>query len=384
MTAPRLLFLMNEALFFTTHRMPVALAARAAGFEVHVAAPFEQPYADIIRDNGFHYHDIPLKRGGRGLLGELRLIAAFWRLLRTLRPDLVHHVAMKPVLYGGLCSRLLRVPAAVHAVTGLGFLFIREDLSSRLIRRLIKPVYRFALAHPNARVIFQNPDDLGMFIREGLVDGRATVMIRGCGVDMDRFRPGSPPAGAPIVMFPARLIGDKGVNEFVQAARILKAEGCDARFVLVGRRDPANLTDVGEAVIRGWQDDGLVEWWGFASDMPAILAQAAIAVTPSYREGLPRGLIEAAACGLPIVTTDVPGCREVVRDRDNGLLVPARDGAATADAIRALLADPGLRRRMGARGRERAVAEFSVERFVAETFAAYRAVLPEDMLPAGG
>jgi glycosyltransferase involved in cell wall biosynthesis len=242
----------------------------------------------------------------------------------------------------------------------------------------VLPLYRFALHHPNARVIFQNPDDLGLFLERRLVDPETVVMIRGCGVDMDLFRPR--PAGVPEnevrVMFPARILGDKGVNEFVAAARMLKAEGTRGRFILVGRRDPLNPTDVPEATIRGWEAEGLVEWWGFRTDMPTVLPQAHVICMPSYREGLPRGLIEAAACGLPIVTADVPGCREVVRHEDNGLLVPARDGRATAAALRRLIDDAGLRARMGARSRARAVAEFSVEQFVADTLAAYAAVDP--------
>ena len=376
MSGQRLLFLLNEALFFTTHRLPVAVAAKQQGYEVHVAAPFEEGPVSIIREHGFHYHDLPLRRGGRSLLGEARLLAACFRLIRAVRPDLVHHVAMKPVIYGGVASRMLGVPAAVHAITGLGFLFIREDASARLIRRLIMPLYRYALGHPRSRAIFQNPDDLRLFIEQGLVAEPITRMIKGCGVDMTLFRPAAPADGAPVVMFPARILGDKGVNEFVAAARILRDEGLAARFVLVGRTDPANPTDVGEATIRGWEADKLVEWWGYRTDMPQILPQAAIICMPSYREGLPRGLIEAAACGLPIVTADVPGCREVVEHEVSGLLVPVRDGPATADALRRLLTDPELRRRMAGAARDKAVAEFSVEQFVADTLTVYREVIP--------
>jgi len=373
---PRLLFLVNEALFFTTHRLPVAVAAQAAGLEVHVAAPFDAGPVETIAAHGFHYHDLPLERGGRNPLAELRLLARFFALIRRLRPALVHHVAMKPVIYGGLASRLLRVPAVVHAITGLGFLFIRDDPPARLIRRLIIPLYRFALGHPNGRVIFQNPDDLALFLAQRLVDPADVVMIRGCGVDLQQYAPAPAPAGPPIVLFPARIIGDKGVHEFVSAASALKAAGAEARFVLAGRRDPANPTDVPEATIRQWQADGIVEWWGYREDMPSVLAQAAVVCMPSYREGLPRVLIEAAACGVAIVTTDVPGCREVVDDGRTGLLVPLRDGPATAAAIGRLLADPELRAQMAAAGRAKAEREFSVEQFVADTLATYAQVAP--------
>lgn len=365
---------MNEALFFTTHRMPVAMAAAKLGYEVHVAAPFERVSVDKIKAQGFIYHDIPLERGGLNPLGEMRLVWHLFGLMRRLRPDLVHHVAMKPVTYGGLASRLLGVPAVVHAVTGLGYLFTREDLKARLIRAFILRLYRFALAHQNAVAIFQNPDDLGMFVERGLVAERIVAMIKGCGCDIEVFKPRPRPDRPVTVMFPARILGDKGINEFIEAVRILKAEGSEARFILVGRRDPLNPTDVPEATIHGWVREGLAEWWGFRSDMPDVLVEADIICMPSYREGLPRGLIEAASCGLPIVTADVPGCREIVRDGDNGLLVPVRDGPATADALRRLIADTALRERMGRRGRERAETEFSEERFVADTLAAYARV----------
>lgn len=248
---PKLLFLLNEALFFTTHRMPVAAAAKAAGCEVHVAAPYEAASVEVIRANGFHYHDLPLKRGGRNPLAELRLLGTFFSLIRQIKPDLVHHVAMKPVIFGGIASRLLRVPAAVFAITGLGFLFVRDDWSARLIRALIMPLYRFALGHPNGITIFQNPDDRALFIRHHLIKLEQDALIRGCGVDMAEFRPGPKAPGPPIVMFPARIIGDKGVHEFIEAARRLKEAGEEAQFVLVGRRDPANPTDVPEDTVRG-------------------------------------------------------------------------------------------------------------------------------------
>ncbi len=373
----RLLFLMNEALFFTTHRLPIALAAQARGVEVHVAAPFDSAPVARIRELGFHYHDIPLARGGRNPLADLRLFWRFAGLIRALRPDLVHHVAMKPVIWGGLASRLLGVPAVVHAITGLGFLFIRDDRGARWMRRLLIPLYRFALHHRNARAIFQNPDDLALFTDNAMVPPAIVDMIRGCGVDLERYAPRPEPEAPPVrVVFPARLIGDKGLREFVGAARLLKAEGLDARFLLVGRRDPENPTDIAEAEIRGWEAEGLVEWRGFSSDMPAVFADAHLVCMPSYREGLPRVLIEAAACGRAIVTADVPGCREIVRDGDNGALARVADAADTARALRPLIVDADLRARMAARGRARAEAEFSVGRFVEETLASYARVTP--------
>lgn len=378
---PRLLMVLNDAPFFLSHRLPVAQAARDAGFEVHIAVPEEAEPCAAMRSEGFVVHDIPLRRGARRLGGELTLIRRLWRIVRAVEPDMMHAVTMKPVLYGGLVARLSGVPAVVHAITGLGYLFVTAGLATRVQRAIVKRLYRFALGHRNACAIFQNPDDLSLFTREKLVDPRIALMIKGCGVDMKRFAPQPEPAGPVTVMFPARILGDKGVLEFVDAARILKAQGMDARFVLVGRTDPDNPTDVGEAGIRAWEREGVVEWQGFSRDMAATLNQAHIVCMPSYREGLPRVLIEAIACGRPVVTADVPGCREVVRDGENGLLVPVRDARATAEALGSLIANPALRRHFGERARAIAEDEFSVEHFVALSLEAYRRVLPARRWP---
>ena len=382
MTQRRLLFLVNEALFFTTHRMSVARAAREGGFEVHVAAPHEQEPVEVIEANGFHYHPIPLIRSGTSIKGELTLLMAFWRLLKRIKPDLTHHVAMKPVAYAGCLARLSRVPAVVHAVTGLGYLFIRDDLLSRTQRMIIMRLFRFALAHPNGRVIFQNPDDLDLFTKKAAVDPTIATIIRGTGVDMNRFVPVATPRKRPVVMFPARVIGDKGVHEFVEAARQLTGRGVVADFVIVGRTDPINPTAVADETVRQWEREGILTWWGFREDIAAALQQASIVCMPSYREGLPRVLIEAAACGLPIVTTDVPGCREIVDDGVNGLLVPPRDGPATAAAIARLVDNPDLRRRMGEASRAMTVAEYGVDDFVRRTLSVYAEVAP-DIVAAG-
>lgn len=375
----RLLIVVQEALFFTTHRLPIGLAMQHRGWEVHVAAPADVAIEAQLRAQGFHIHPIPLARGGRDPLAELRLLWAMLQLIRRLRPTLLHLVSIKPVIWGGLAARLLDTRAVVHAITGLGFLFIRQDGRTGLLRRLIERLYAYALGHPNSIAIFQNGDDRALFEARQMVRPGRWTMIRGCGVDMEAFPARPEPVidadHPPVVMFPARLLGDKGVREFVAAAEILKNAGHVARFVLVGRRDPGNPTDIGEETLRGWIDGGTVEYWGYAEDMPAMLARSHVIVLPSYREGLPRGLIEAAATARAIVTTDVPGCREVVREGENGLLVPLRDAPATAAAIARLLDDPALRRRLAARGRAIAEAEFSVERFVAESLAAYEHVL---------
>ena len=371
----KLLFLLNDAPFFVSHRLVLAKAAVDAGWDVHVAVPFDAGAVKIIEDAGVTHHHIPLRRGARGPVGEMQLFWAMWHIVGKLRPDVLHAVTMKPVLYGGIIARMRRVPAVVHAITGLGYLFLIDGFAARLQRALVKVLYRAALSHPNARVIFQNPDDLALFESEHLVHPHTQRMIKGCGVSMDDFAPTLEPGGEPVVLFPARIIGDKGVREFVEAARVLQDQDVKAHFRLVGRTDPDNPTDIGEATVRKWEADGVVECRGFATDMAAEFAQCHIVCMPSYREGLPRVLIEAAACGRAIVTSDVPGCREIVRDGKTGILVPVRDGPATADALRTLIEDDDLRRAMGGSGRKFAADNFSVTDFVAKSIGVYGQIM---------
>ena len=325
---------------------------------------------------GFAHHLLPLSRPGIGMVREIRSALAIWRLVRRLRPDIVHLVTIKPVIYGGLAARLARVPAVVSAISGLGYVFLARGTGAALRRRLVFTAYRIALGHPNGRVIFQNRDDATLL--EAAVPRGHSALIRGSGVDPTRFRVFPLPEGPPLVVLAARLLWDKGVGEFVEAARILSERGVRARFALVGETDSENRSGIPADVVEEWRRDGVVEIWGRRDDMPEVFAQSTLVCLPSYREGLPKVLIEAAACGRAIVTTDVPGCREIVRDRDNGLLVPARDAQALAEGLRELIEDRELRDRMGVRGRERVEAEFADEHVVRATLDLYAQLLPSD------
>lgn len=363
----KLLFVVTEDWYFVSHRLPLAVAARAAGFDVAVVTRVGQQ-ADVIRRAGIRLIPFELSRRGGN---PLREVMALWRLYRREQPDLVHHVALKPVMFGSLAAWLARVPAQVNAVAGLGWLFT----SSSGIVRLIRPALRWMLARllnqPGSLTIVQNPEDLSLLERSGVSAARLRL-IRGAGVDTQVFCPTSPPSGPVCIVLVARMLWDKGVGEFVEAARQLIDEGVSARFVLVGDPDQANPASVPESTLRGWHGQHGVEWWGRRDDMPAVLQGAHIACLPSYREGLPKSLLEAAACGLPIVTTDAPGCREVVRDGVNGLLVPIRDSKALAVALGKLIDDAALRRRMGERSRLRAETEFGQENVISQTLAVYR------------
>lgn len=372
----KLLFVVNDAASFLSHRLPLALAAQNAGFDVHVATP-EGPAKNAILNAGLNFHSIPLTRSGSKPWQELNTLIALLRLYRRLQPALVHHVTPKPEIYGGIVARLAHVPAAVNAVTGLGYVFIARGFKAALLRSFVKLGYRVAFSHRNQRIIFQNPDDCALFLKAGIVTEKDTVLIKGSGVDISILIPLPEPEDTPLVILASRMLWDKGVKEFVAAAQALRVDGVNARFALVGDTDPGNPAAVPIAQLEAWRDDGIVEWWGRRNDMIPVFAQAHIVCLPSYREGLPRVLIEAAACGRAIVTTDAPGCREIVRHGENGLLVPVRDSKALADALRTLLKYPELRARMGKRGREIVVGDFSEERVIKETLSVYRELLKD-------
>ena len=365
--SPRLLIVVNDAAFFLSHRLALALGAREAGFDVHIATPRDEA-SPRIEAAGLPFHAIPLSRKGTSPAGELHTIAALVRLYRELRPDIVHHVTAKPILYGGIAARIARVPAVVHAVSGLGYVFISDEPRARAIRQGIRATYRIVTSHPNCAVVFQNEDDRRVF--GSAIRTSNVVMIRGSGVDLTRFRSTPLPDGVPVVVLPARMLWDKGVGELVEAARILRARGVSARFVLVGDVDAGNPAGVPRETIEDWVKASVVEWWGARTDMPEVLAQSTVVCLPSYREGMPKSLLEACAAGRPIVTTDVPGCRDVLDGGDFGVLVPPRDARALAAALGALLVDRPRLVRMGAAAAKAAPA-FSVEEVIAQTLAVY-------------
>lgn len=358
----RLLFVVNNPAFFMSHRVPVALAAQQAGYEVHVAT-MDGPAVADIQALGMTHHSIPMTRSGKHPLQELGTLLALIRLFRRLRPQIVHLVTIKPVLYGGIAARLTRVPGMVAAISGLGFVFLSNSLKMKLVRAVVARLYRLALGHPNSRVIFQNASDRDLLKSLGAVREAQVVMIRGAGVDLKEYRAvPEPPAPPVVVTMVARLLRDKGVQEFVQAARLLRERGLPVMMQLVGGVDAGNPASATLGDVEAWQREGCVHALGERSDVAALYAASHIAVLPSYREGLPKSLIEAAACARAVVTTDVPGCRDAIEPGETGLLVPVRDAPALADAIARLAEDPVLRQSMGTAGRALAEREFNIER----------------------
>ena len=370
----RLLVVCNDLDFFLLHRLPETQGALREGYEVHVATPPGDRSREI-RGLGFVHHDLVLSRSGRNPLRELGSLLAFYRLFRHVKPDLLYLMTVKPILYGGIAARLAGIKAVVAAVFGMGFLFTDNGLRTRMLRAVVSWLYHLALGHRNIRVIFQNPTDQALMVKLGVVTPQNTVLIKGSGVDLDHFTVYPEPVGSPVVLMAARLLYDKGVVEYIEAVRALRCQGVDARFLLAGDRDDGNPSSVTVHDLDAWKLKGEVEFLGFRKDMPILLSAANVVVLPSYREGLPRVLEEAAACGRAIVTTDVPGCRDAILPGVTGLLVPVRDASALAQAIRKLVEDRGLRQRMGIAGRDLAERCYSVESIVAAHLALYRELL---------
>jgi glycosyltransferase involved in cell wall biosynthesis len=376
MNSPRILFVVNVDWFFLSHRLAIARAVRDRGAEVWVASASTGQEEQIIRE-GFRYLSIPFRRSGKNVFHEFRTIMKIAKNLHDVKPDLVHNVTIKPVLYSSWLSRYVGRPAIVNNISGLGYVFLAPGAKARFLRSVVRMAYRVALTGDRVRVLFENPDDIESFVAKGIVEKRQTVLIRGTGVDVDVFRPFPEQPGVPVVMFASRMLKDKGAVELVDAARLLRDWKVSVRMVFVGEPDPDNPATVTESELREWVDEGVVEWWGHKTEMERILPLAAIVVLPSYREGLPKVLQEAASAGRPIVATDVPGCREVVRDGWNGYLVPPRDHARLATAIRRLVEAPALRARMGKNSREMAIKEFRIEKVSADTLAVYNELLGE-------
>lgn len=368
MSCPRsqnklILFVVNDPGFFLSHRLPLALVARDRGYQVCVATPLGDG-VDQIKAHGLQYRRVSLSRSGANPLAELRTIWNLYRLYQELQPLIVHHVTIKPVLYGTLAARLAKVSAVVNAISGLGFVFLARGWFSAMARSAVLTSYRWLFSRKRLWVIVQNRDDYDYLLEKECLSQDKIELIRGSGVDIGTFEMLEEKDGLPLVVLPGRMLWDKGVGEFVEAAEQLHQMGIEARFALVGGIDPNNPESVPAKHLAEWAREGDVEWWGNRQDMPVIYRDAHIVCLPSYREGLPKVLLEAAASGRAIVTTDVPGCREAVVEGVNGLLVPARESGPLAAALQRLISDPALRQSMGQKGRAMAEMEFSIEQVI--------------------
>jgi len=374
---PKLLYVVNIPRFFVSHRLPLALAARDAGFNVYIATSgLDASSVNQITAHGLQFHPLPLSQHGVNPLRELRTLLALRKLYNDLQPDLLHHVSIKPVIYGGIAARLTGGTPAIQAMSGLGYLFSSEEFKAKSLARLIQPIFRFALAPADAHMIFQNPDDQRVFVERRLIDRAKTTVIRGSGVDETLFSPSAEnTSDKPVVLFAGRLLWQKGLGDFVETARRLHGK---ARFTVVGYEESTSPLNVPAAQLQAWHDAGLIEWQGKRDDMPAVYAESNIVCLPStYGEGVPKVLIEAAACARACVATNTPGCREIVRHGENGLLVPPNNLNALSDAVKRLIDNASLRNTMGTRGREIVLAGFTCRQVIEETIILYRAALKQ-------
>lgn len=369
----------NTDWYLYNFRRSLAEGLKNAGHEVLLVSP-PGPYGQRLSDLGFRWLPAPMERKSLNPLRELSLVLWLRRLIQEERVDLIHSFTIKCAVYGSLAARLSRggpgLPARINAVAGMGYVFTSKDTKARVLRPVVRGLLKLALGGKGARLILQNPDDVALFETARLIDAAQVRLIPGSGVDCVRFSPEllrqqPDPTQGLRVLLAARLLWDKGLAEYIEAARQLKSQGCKIQCLVAGDPDPGNPAAVSESTVLGWVSEGLIQWLGHVDDMPALFGTVHVVVLPSYREGLPKGLIEAGACGLPLITTDVPGCREVVNDGLNGLLVPAKNSSALAHAIARLEGEPELRRRLGAAARAKALAEFDERIVVRRTLEVY-------------
>lgn len=357
--------------------MDRARMAKEAGYDVHVVTRVGDG-GEKIRAAGFNLIHLDMRRSSLRPLLLLREIIGIARIYARLRPDIAHHIALRPIIAGSLAALIARPRAIINAPVGMGFVFASNTVKARVLRPFVMSALKIALRGRNKLVIVENDDDRAEFIDRGLVEPEKLVVIEGAGVDLHAFPyVKRDSAGGCVVMLAARLLKEKGVREFAAAAKILRDDGLDCRFVLVGEPDPDNHGRISEREIDDWQGQGIIEWHGRSDNMAETLSLADIFCLPSYREGLPKVLLEAGASGCAIVTTDVPGCRQVVTDMKTGLIVPPKDAVSLAEAIRKLVQDRALRLFLAENARKKVEACFSNEVVTERTLAVYRKVVPD-------
>ena len=372
----KVIFFANTDWYLYNFRLPLARFLRERGLEVVMLSPIGS-YGPLLQAEGFRWIGLDMNRRSLNPARELALIRRISAVYAAEKPDIVHHFTIKCVVYGSLIARWHGIRNRVNAVTGMGYVFADDGYRARLLRPVVRNLIRATLGGEGSRLILQNNDDLAAFMAAELASTDRTHVIMGSGVDTSRFQPVRDARGAPAmrVLLASRLLWDKGIREYIDAALLVKEAGLPIEFLLAGNPDPGNPASVPESQIAKWQETAAVRYLGHVANMPQLLADIDVAVLPSYREGVPRSLLEAAACALPIVTTDVPGCREVVRHGVNGLLVPARDAVALAAAIKYMYERPEERARMGAAARDTVLRAFDQSIVFERTFAVYRDLL---------
>jgi glycosyltransferase involved in cell wall biosynthesis len=365
----------NTDWYLYNFRLSLAITLQENGYEVMLISPRGE-YAARIKEQGFRWYEWQVGRQSIAPWLEMNAIRKLTHLYGKIKPDLVHHHTIKPVLYGGIAVQRAKVPAVVASITGRGYTFAGQGTRPKILELIIKPFYRRVLNRDNAQVIFENVSDQQHFTNAGFVKHGQSHLIESVGVDPEIFSPFPEPDGPVVILLASRMLWDKGVGVLVDAARLLQPKGLDFRIELVGKPDPGNPSSISKDQLHSWENEGNLKWLGWQSDMNRIYAQCHIVVLPSFHEGVPTGLLEASACGRPIVASDIPGCRTVVDDGETGLLVPPRQPKPLAEALERLILDPGLRGRMGKAGRERILKNFTQQRINQKTLEVYQLSFP--------
>ena len=369
----KLLFVVNVDWFFISHRLPIAVKAREDGYEVHLATELTG-HLDFLISNGIVVHNLKSGRGNN-LISILRFYIEIQSLFKSLRPDLVHLVTIKPVILGGLAARISKIPGVVSAISGLGFVFLAKGAFASLRRALVGKLYKFVLSHKNIKIIFQNKDDMEDIKQISSLPLIDSVLIKGSGVSLKKFKNQPVDDEIPIILMASRLLVDKGVLDFIEAARIIKKQAIPSRFVLVGDPDFDNPASIDTNFLSNLNKNSDIEYWGHQEKMHEVLAASTIVVLPSYREGLPKVLIEASASSRAVITTDVPGCRDAIIPGVTGLLVRPQDPVDLAHNIKVLLEDPLKRFNMGEAGRKMAEKVFDENIIISQHIKIYKDLL---------
>lgn len=370
----KLLFFVTEDWYFCSHRMTLATVAQQKGYQVFVVTRVNKD-ADKITSAGFTLIPLEIDRGGLNLFREIKTLFKLRNIIRQVAPDIIHNIALKPVLYGGIVTFFSSIKS-VNLIAGLGAIFASKNIKARVLKPIVKLILQGLFSKSSCRIIVQNSVDKKVLIEQLAINNKKVVLIKGSGIDIKQFSPSAEPEGKISIALVSRLLWDKGIREFVSAVKYLKQEkGLDFSAHLIGAPDSENLASVNQQQLDEWHQSGMVNCLGHTENIAEVWRNNHIAVLPSYREGLPKSLLEAAACGRPIVTTDTAGCNEIVKQGVNGLLVPIRNDQALAEAIEKLIVDKALRTKMGLKGREMVENEFSDQMIIEQTLQVYRELL---------
>ena len=371
----KILFFVTEDWYFYSHRLPLALGAIKEGYEVYLVTKTIN-HGNKIKNHGINLISLDINRGKISPFADFILLIKLIKILYHIKPNIVHNVALKPILYGSIAAFITRIPNCINNFAGLGYIFISNSIKAKVANLIIKPIFSLLLNRKNNRSIFQNQDDLDLLVRNKFVNKNCSIIIRGSGVDMSYYKYVPEDNSTNNVILASRLLWDKGIGEFINACKIIMKNNIDnVRFIIVGAVDNQNPSSIKEIDLLKWQKDNIIEWWGYKNNINEVYSDCNIVCLPSYREGLPKSLIEAAACGRAIITTDVPGCREIVLDGYNGILIPKKNTKQLAIAIQKLLNEPATRNKMGRNGVKHVRDNFTIENIVTQYITLYNSMI---------